>query len=76
MISYEDALKTAKELKPDIDGCTEYEKGYVFGSTNDENFDGGAGHTPCVILKSDGSAVSMPYFIMHGPGEEIRSFEL
>lgn len=75
MITYDEALKKAKELKPTIDGCTEYENGYVFGSSQDEGYIGG-NHTPCVILKENGKAVTMPYFVMHGTGDEIRSFDI
>lgn len=76
MITYEVALQTAKELKPTIDNCTEYENGYVFGCHADDDYIGG-GHTPCVILKKDGRAVTMPWFIAKiGPGKEIRSFDI
>lgn len=76
MITYEEAYKTAKELKPSIDFCTEYENGYVFSCTDDENYIGG-GHSPCVILKKNGKAVTMPWFIAKiGTGNEIRSFDL
>lgn len=76
MITYEVAYETAKALKPTINRCTEYENGYVFGCTDDDNFVGG-GHTPCVILKKDGKAVTMPWFISQvGTGNEIRSFDI
>lgn len=41
MITYEEALKIAKEYKSNIDNCTEFERGYVFGSTEDEKHIGG-----------------------------------
>ncbi len=75
MITYDEALKKAKELKPTIDNCTEYENGYVFGCKYDDNYEGG-NHTPCVILKENGKAVAMPYFVIQGAGKEIRSFDL
>jgi len=31
MITYEDALKIAKEREPEIDNASEYENGFVFG---------------------------------------------
>ena len=37
---------------------------------------GGGGHTPVVILKEDGRAVTMPYFVVHGTGEELKTFEV
>ncbi len=76
MITYEEALKKAKEKKPDIDNCVEYENGYVFGCHDDDNYTGG-GHVPCVIVKETGDAVSMPVFITTvGSGEQVRSFDL
>lgn len=75
MTSYEEALAKARELKPDIDNCTEYEKGYVFGCHADDAYDGG-GHVPCVILKEDGRAVSFPLFLVQGAGKEIRAFDI
>lgn len=76
MITYEVALETAKKLKGDIDNCTETENGYIFGCKNDDNYEGGAGHTPVVILKKDGRAVNMPWFVIHGMGAEIRTFDI
>lgn len=75
MITYEEAFKKAKELKPTIDNCTEYENGYVFACKGDDNYDGG-NHTPCVILKDNGKAVAMPVFVMRGTGKEIKSFDI
>ena len=76
MITYEVAYEKAKELKPSIDNCTEYENGYVFGCKSDDDYIGG-GHSPCVILKEDGKAVTMPYFIGKvGAGKEIKSFDI
>ena len=76
MITYEVALKKAKEVKPKIDTCTEYENGYVFGCKTDDEYVGG-GHVPVVILKEDGRAVNMPYFIIKiGTGQEIGEFEV
>lgn len=75
MITYEVAYETAKGLKPTIDHCTEYENAYVFGCKEDDMFEGG-NHSPCVIMKNDGKAVTMPYLLVRGAGEEIRSFDL
>lgn len=76
MITYEDAYKKAKELKANIDGCTEYENGYVFSSSSDVGFIGGKGHTVCVILKENGDAIPMNVFVMQGAGEYIREFDI
>lgn len=75
MISYDEALAKAKELKPDIDNGTEYENGFVFGCTKDDMYEGG-NHAPVVILKADGKAVTMPWFVINGTGEEVRTFEV
>lgn len=60
MINYEEALKKAKELKPNIDACDEYDKGYVFKAKADEFTIGGDG--PCCILKESGRAVCQTEF--------------
>jgi hypothetical protein len=72
----EEAYLKAKELKENIDNGIEYENGYLFGCKDDDNYIGGGGHVPIVILKEDGKAVDMPYFLTHGAGKEIRSFEV
>lgn len=76
MITYEEAFEIAKQLKKNIDCCTEYENGFLFACYDDANYEGGAGHTPVVILKKDGRAVNMPYFVLRGTGAEIRSFDI
>lgn len=76
MITFDEAFKKAKEIKPNIDGCTEYENGYVFGYSGDEGFVGGYGHTPVVILKENGNQVLMNVFVIQGTGREIRSFDV
>ena len=75
MITYDEAYKKAKELKTNIDGCTEYENGYVFGSSGDRGYKGGKGHISIVVLKENGDIVTMPVFVMRGTGAEIRSFD-
>lgn len=76
MITYEEAYRKAKELKPNTNCCTEYENGYMFGSTEDEGYRGGRGHTPCVILKKNGKAIPMNEFVISGTGEMIREFDI
>ena len=76
MITYEAAYEIAKEIKPDIDNVAEYDNAFVFGCKADDGYIGG-NHSPVVILKEDGRAVSMPWFIAKiGAGREIRSFDL
>lgn len=76
MISYEEALKIAKQLKPNLDGCTEYENGYAFSSSKDEGYEGGAGHSICVIEKSSGKAIPMNLFVINGTGKYIKEFDV
>lgn len=76
MISYEEAYTKAKELKPNLDSCTEFENGYMFGSSKDKGYYGGSGHTPVVILKENGKAIPMNEFVIMGTGEEIRDFDI
>ena len=73
MITFEDAYAKAKQLKPTIDNCTEYENGYVFGCRDD---DSEGTNTPCVIMKESGKAINMPSFVISGTGEGIRHFDL
>lgn len=74
MITYEEALAIAKEKKPNIDSCMEYENGYVFCSEQDAGWVGGAGHTRCVVRKKDGVAIPFNLFVVEGTGELMRDF--
>lgn len=77
MITYEEALKIAKERKPNINVCDEWQGGWVFGYTGDANFKGGYGHSPVVIEKEGGQLMSMMQFVTSGTaGELVRSFDL
>lgn len=77
MISFEEAIKKAKELKPSTDSCSEMSNAYIFACKDDENYEGGSDHTPCVIIKETGEAVNMPTYIAeYGYGEEIRDREV
>lgn len=75
MITYEDAVKMAKEIREDINRCFEYENGYVFSNVEDENYIGGS-HAPVVIVKETGKAISMPQFVIDGTGAEIGDREV
>ena len=59
MITYEEALEKARKRKDIIDNCIEYEKAYVFGNTNDDNYIGGD-HIPIVVMKTDGTLTTLP----------------
>ena len=69
-ISYEEALNIAKQHKDNIDTCLEYERGFVFSSTEDDKYVGGWGHEPVCVMK-DGQVMNMITFIDSHPGEQI-----
>ncbi len=74
MITYEEALKKAKELKRDIDHCCEEKHAYVFTSKADEMSIGGSG--PCVILKENGRAINMTEYAMNYEYSPIKKYEI
>lgn len=70
MITYEQAYKIAKSVKPLIQECTEYEGGFWFDPYNNlkegETMDGGT-DAPFAIPKSgkyEGKAIGIPTFII------------
>lgn len=75
MVDFKTALKTAKKYKPDTDNYTEYKDAYVFGCHEDDNSSGGSG--PCVVLKEDGKAVNMAFFMTrYDVGEPIQEGDI
>ena len=75
MISYNEALKKARELKSNIDKCIEYDIAYMFASSEDDWTIGG--DDPCVILKETGEAKSRLYsFEEFYEAQEIRGFQI
>ena len=72
MVTYEEARKKAVELKPNTDWCNEFENGYMFTALEDENYTGGYGHTPVVVLKETGEVIPMNEFVIQGTGELIK----
>lgn len=75
MISYDEALKKAKELKPEIDNCIEYDNAFIFGCHEDDKYDGVK--QPCVIVRADGRAITMiGYITKVGVGKLVREFAL
>ncbi len=75
-MTYNEAYVKAKEVKENIDNCTEHENGFIFGCSDDDKYIGGGGHVPVVVLKDSGNVVNLPYFLTHGAGKEIRSFKI
>lgn len=77
MITYEDAFRIAKSRRMDIDRCFEYEKGWSFGSKEDENYVGGYDHAPVNIAKENGKTYQTTYFLMiFNAGEILRGFDV
>lgn len=68
MITYEEALKMAKEQEPEIDNPTEYENGFVFGCSKQEK-SYSSKYPPVVIRKRDGQRLKMQEFLGEGTGE-------
>lgn len=76
MVEFKEAYKIAKSLKENIDNCSEYTNAYVFGFSRDDEYCGGYGHTPVVILKENGKSVNMPWYMTSMDGEFIRDIEI
>ena len=74
MISYEEALKMARELKKNIDACDEYDIAYVFKAKEEEYLIGGYG--PCCIIKETGRAVNQTEFVDSYDSQFIKGFDL
>lgn len=70
MITYEEALNKAKELKPPIDTCSETEDAFVFSNSKTNDVFGG--DQPCVILKESGKAINYLHFVLNYKSEELR----
>lgn len=75
MITYDEALKKARTLKPDVNICVEYKDGYMFGTETGKTTYGG-GNAPVVILKENGKAITMAYFAAHYEGEPIKTTKI
>ncbi len=75
-MTLEEAIKTAKEKRPGIDGYDEWEGGWVFGNREDSKFDGGYNHAPVIITKDGEIMSNMPSFVFSGKsGEFLGSFD-
>lgn len=75
MIKYEDALRIAKEHKPNIDYCNEETLAWIFSSKEDEHHIGGDG--PIVIIKRTGEVLNMPTYVIEDPyAKEVGEWEL
>lgn len=59
-MNYEEAVKAAKKINPNVDTCVEYKNGYMFADSKAKAGTGGA-NAPFVVLKT-GKVVTMAYF--------------
>ena len=68
MVTYEEALKIAREKTSGFTHCTEMEEAFILDI---------GGNLPIVIMKKDGFATIMPEYITmcHG-GKELRQFKI
>lgn len=76
MISFNEALETAKKNYPNVDSCTEYKDAYEFYSSNASESFGGEG-SPIVIEKATGDALN--FVVALGDGlldEEIKELKV
>lgn len=73
MITYDEALAKARELKKNIDYCVEYNDAYMFGERREEYEIGG---NPCIILKESGKAIDIVAYFDDYDADEIREFEV
>lgn len=76
MINFDEAVKKAKGIRPNIDGGTEFENGYMFSGKDDGKYLGGYNHASVCIRKRDGKVLDTVSFMLGNPGEEVRDFEL
>ena len=70
MITYEEALQIAKSKMSMLNRCVEDDLAYLFSYDTGQRMVGGQGI--CVVLKEDGRAINMPYYVMHYHGGDIK----
>ena len=63
MVTYEDALKKALELNPQITKCVEYKDAYIFGNDEGKEVRIGGPNAPVVIMKADGKFYAISYYM-------------
>ncbi len=73
-MTYEEALKKAKKLKPNIDACEEYNDAWMFKCKAEEWDIGGAG--ACIILKENGKALNQVDYYDLYEAKHIRGFDI
>lgn len=73
MITYEQALKKAQKLNKSINYCMEYTDAFVFSDKDSEEI---GGNGPVVIMKKDGEAVNMAYYVNNSEGDYVKAYDL
>lgn len=76
MIDYTEAVRLAKERKPEVDYCAEYANGYIFSCPEGRESEGGPA-AAFAIIKEDGRVVNARYFnFQYDHGELIAEHDL
>ena len=65
---FEKACAAARKVSPGIDRYTEYENGFVFWSSSDDDKQG---HGPVCVRKKDGKVMTMAEFTADGTGKDL-----
>lgn len=77
MITFEEALKKANEIKSGIDCGTEFENGYIFDKKDEQNGEiRYGGLLPIHMFKKNGEVVPSITFMLGNSGEPVKNFEL
>ena len=74
MVTYEQALKIARDLKVNIDACDEYNDAFVFKCRAEQWDIGGDG--PCCVLKGSGRAINQTEYFDNYEAKHIREFDV
>lgn len=74
MLSYDRALKIAREKKSKINRGVEYENAYSF--YYDDGIDRVGGENPIVVMKETGETFNFVHYAMKMLTDEVRRFEV
>lgn len=73
MISFDEALKKARELKSNIDYCIEYNDAWLFGCRDEFHV---IGATPVIVLKENGKAIDAVTYYDNYDAEELGEIDI
>lgn len=74
MLSYDEALKKAKEKKSQINRCQEYENAFVF--SYDSGTDSEGGEVPIAIIKESGEALNFIVYATQYEHKLVKEFDV